>query len=598
MKKPIRIVCYAINGAGMGHVTRLLGVARWMRRLIAFVEGVQPEILFLTSSDASDMLADARFAAFKIPSKTVARSAGLEKLEYRRLAKHFIWQTIGVFSPDLLVVDTFPSGSFDELFQILDGPFKKSFIHRNVKSDYASRPTFRVAMSFYDAVVIPHRAPALETSDHGDQLGAIPHRYTGEVVQFDREQLPDRQTVRRELRISDSTRLIYVSAGGGGDPQAEESLRKIIGLLETKPDCHLIVGAGPLYRGQRFMGPSITWCETSSIWRYFPGCDAAVSAGGYNTFHELLFAGVPSLFYAQEKIADDQWLRVKSAEDCGACLTIPSLDDDSELEKAVEQLLQPHTAGTLKESCGRFIERNGALECAVELIRPLFLSQRLESAIRILKPSIAHRLELLADGDLEAVTQWLGSVYPQARVQQLVESNGLESVLHLLSNSAAEELRSVIQRSHGAINAQSHELALQEILDLIGQDRSKAEARQISDEVFRCVAAITKRYPHLTGSTGEDWIQWSTTLLHSLKRLMLYPVPWPVEDTLSLFRVFPRMEDVANIHELSDTFIAYLRARMQGGDQFHDVLRHLQLLKMTRPVVSRSSLELSEESVP
>jgi predicted glycosyltransferase len=597
MKKPIRIVCYAINGAGMGHVTRLLGVARWMRRLIAFMEGVQPEILFLTSSDASDMLADARFAAFKIPSKTVARSAGLEKLEYRRLAKHFIWQTIGVFSPDLLVVDTFPSGSFDELFQILDGPFKKSFIHRNVKSDYASRPTFRAAMNFYDAVVIPHRAPA-KMEHSGDHLGSALHRYTGEVVQFDREQLCDRQQVRNELRISDSTKLIYVSAGGGGDPLAEESLRKIIGLLRRKSDCHLIVGAGPLYRGQRFMGPSITWCETNSIWRYFPGCDAAVSAGGYNTFHELLFAGVPTLFYAQEKIADDQWLRVKSAENLGACLTIPSLDDEPELEKLFDRILEPDTAASLKENCSRFIERNGALKCAVELIRPLFPSQRLELATRILKPSVAHRLELLADGDMETVTQWLGSVYPQARVHQLVESNGLESVLHLLSDSAAGELRSVMQRSQGALSAQSLEIALQEILDFIRQERSQADARQLADEVFRCVAAITKRYPHLTGSNGADWIHWSTTLLHSMKTLMLSPAGWPVEETLRLFRVFPRMEDVTSIQELTDTFITYLRSRIQGGDQPHDVLRHLQVLKMTRPVVSRSSLDLSEESVP
>jgi len=125
MSKPRRIVCYAINGSGLGHLTRLIAVSRWMRRIATLLDGRPPEILFLTSSDASDVLSRESFAAFKIPSRTAAAKAELNKLEYRRLVKHFVWNTLGVFSPDLLVVDTFPSGSFDELFQILDGPFKK-----------------------------------------------------------------------------------------------------------------------------------------------------------------------------------------------------------------------------------------------------------------------------------------------------------------------------------------------------------------------------------------------------------------------------------------------------------------------------------------
>ena len=158
MPKPKRIVCYAINGAGLGHVTRLRTVAKWLRRYVALMDGQSPEILFLTSSDASDTLADAGFAAFKIPSKTVARKTELVKLEYRRLAKHFVWNSLGVFTPDLLVVDTFPSGSFDELFQVLDGPFKASFLYRNVNPEYATRATFRSALRMYDQVVAPHAA--------------------------------------------------------------------------------------------------------------------------------------------------------------------------------------------------------------------------------------------------------------------------------------------------------------------------------------------------------------------------------------------------------------------------------------------------------
>ena len=31
----LRVVCYAVNGTGVGHLTRLLSMARWLRRYAA-----------------------------------------------------------------------------------------------------------------------------------------------------------------------------------------------------------------------------------------------------------------------------------------------------------------------------------------------------------------------------------------------------------------------------------------------------------------------------------------------------------------------------------------------------------------------------------
>ena len=206
MSKPKRIICYAINGAGLGHVTRLLSVGKWLRRYVTLLDGVVPEVMFLSSSDASDVLADAGFAAFKIPSKTIAKTTGLNKLEYRRLAKHFVWNTLGVFDPDLLVVDTFPSGSFDELFQVLDGPFKKSFIFRKVKAEYAARATFRSAASMYDAIVAPQSPQNCPV----EQIGGKQIRCSGEVSQFDQDDFLTRDVVRKQLGV-DKGCLLYTS---------------------------------------------------------------------------------------------------------------------------------------------------------------------------------------------------------------------------------------------------------------------------------------------------------------------------------------------------------------------------------------------------
>src|SRR4051812_4088241 len=66
--EPLRVVCYAVNGTGVGHITRLLAIARWLRRYAAALDR-RLEIWFLTSSEADGLVFAEGFAAFKIPSK-------------------------------------------------------------------------------------------------------------------------------------------------------------------------------------------------------------------------------------------------------------------------------------------------------------------------------------------------------------------------------------------------------------------------------------------------------------------------------------------------------------------------------------------------
>ena len=118
-QQTVRIVQYAVNGTGVGHLTRLLAVSRWLRRYCAFV-GVRAEIFFLTSSEADGLLFAERFASFKLPSKTAIGDAGIDKRTWLALGKQWVWHSLGLLRPDLLVVDTFPRGSYGELASALD----------------------------------------------------------------------------------------------------------------------------------------------------------------------------------------------------------------------------------------------------------------------------------------------------------------------------------------------------------------------------------------------------------------------------------------------------------------------------------------------
>lgn len=596
MPRPKRIICYAVNGSGLGHLTRLISIAKWLQRLVSWLDGKPPEIFFLTSSDACDLLAESRFAAFKIPSKSVVRSSDIDRLEYRRLAKHFIWQTLGVFSPDLLVVDTFPAGSFDELFQVLDGPFKKGFVFRNVKEEYARRPIFRSAISLYDSVVIPHRAgslAALQCQTHFPGLTELP--CSGDVIQFDRDHLPERADVRNELGLGNHP-LIYISAGGGGDPDVESTLLSIVDALSKEP-YHLLVGAGPLYRGTRRNGPNVTWCQSSSVWKWFSGCDAAISAGGYNSFHELLHAGVPCLFYSQEKVADDQWQRVRLAAQHGACRILDDPRDPRELRSKVAELLLGPSAASMKEAARSYVPENGAASCAVELLKPLYSSDSLNAAISILQSDFLRVAESISGGNAMAWIEWLKPLYPEEEVRKWsTQHAAVQAMLTRLSPAAADELQSAWSQSPDESGSLELQRKLVDLLEVISDDTSFPSPKQLADQAFRAIAATLKRYAPLWQSSNRSWNSWCSIVVDRTKRLLLVRSTLPATEMAQLLAIFPKIEDVDCVEDVFDFFQEYLERQLQQSVPIHSLLQQLQVLRLSNQSITRATLSTFWES--
>ena len=75
-----RLLFYAVNGLGLGHVTRLLAIARAVRSLAP-----DSQILFLTTSEADWVIYREGFAAVKIPSRSILATAKLRPAVYTKL---------------------------------------------------------------------------------------------------------------------------------------------------------------------------------------------------------------------------------------------------------------------------------------------------------------------------------------------------------------------------------------------------------------------------------------------------------------------------------------------------------------------------------
>ncbi len=502
-----RIVLYAVNGAGLGHVTRLVAVARWLRRTVTLLEGKPPEVLFLTSSEATQVLSDAGFASFKLPSKTLVRATGMNMVSYRRHAKHFVWNTLGTMAPDLLVVDTFPSGSFDELFQLLDGPFAKSFVCREVKPEYARRPVYQAALSLYDAVVVPHEQGRARTPKH-------PHaRFSGEVVQVESCDVLARGEASRLLGIDPDVRLVYLSAGGGGDPSSEATLHALHSAIGGRSDVHLLIGAGPLYRGARLNGPSVTWWTEPRVSRFFGRVDAAISAAGYNTFHELLHLGVPTVFYDQPKVADDQRGRVEQAVAQRACLRVADVSDPEAVRQALEAALADPELGSRARA---FLPHSGAQRAAELLLGPCYSDAQLDRARALLTPAIVRCVEGLPDRGAAVLGRWLPELFPAATLGGAGAERTLQRLLERLPSDAAEAVREILddEPSRSSLDAALH---------AVSRYVTGATESGVSLDAALSVLEVARKKHPLRQEPHNDAHRWVERLADSLTSLLWQP---------------------------------------------------------------------------
>jgi predicted glycosyltransferase len=367
----LSFVSYAVNGAGVGHLSRQIAIQKWLRRLCA-VMSVKSQHWFLTTSEADTALFREGFAGFKMPSKTVIDEAGVDKLAYLALAKQWVWHSLSLLRPDVFVVDTFPNGSFHELVTCLDLARHPALVYRPVKEELATREDFRATARLYERVVVPSDADI-------DVLGLPTSKLarTGPIMRLEKFEMRTRDESRARFGVSEGERVVVVTGGGGGDPGVAQLFRTALAARAqveavTSTRVHLVLAAGPLYRGAVVTARSTTWWQTPDLAEHLAGVDAAISAAGFNSVHELMFAGVPTIFAPQEKIADDQAARANAAADAGAALVIASGDDAGAvvgaLSAALTRALDDSERETIAHHARALVPDNCARDAAAALL--------------------------------------------------------------------------------------------------------------------------------------------------------------------------------------------------------------------------------------
>jgi UDP-N-acetylglucosamine--N-acetylmuramyl-(pentapeptide) pyrophosphoryl-undecaprenol N-acetylglucosamine transferase len=331
-----RLLFYAVNGLGLGHVTRLLAIARAVRR-----QCPDAQILFITASEADGVIYKEGFAALKVPSKTIAAATRLRPQIYAKLVQTVTWNAVAAFSPATLIVDTFPAGALHELLPLLRWEMRRVFVYRAQQREKALDPFFQNTLGLYDLALIPHTEGRAEMPLPPQTPGV----WTGDIVIRRRDEALSREEARARLDLPATGRVLYVTFGGGGDEELHQSLAMTFEALSGW-DGTLAVADAPLDRRNRPTLPAnARWVSYYPIAECFAAFDGAVSAAGYNSVTELLHHGVPSVLLPFPRQLDDQFERVRQAVEVGAALTCPL--NAEELQTTVSHLTDPATASRL-----------------------------------------------------------------------------------------------------------------------------------------------------------------------------------------------------------------------------------------------------------
>ncbi len=346
---PYRLLFYAVNGLGLGHVTRLLAIAHAMR-----IRCPEAQILFITSSEAEDVIYKEGFAALKVPSQTSAALGRLRPQTYTKLVQSVVWNATAAFNPAILIVDTFPAGTLQELLPTLRWEMRRVFVYRAQQADKERDAFFQSTLSLYDLAVIPHP----EGTEDILLPSGLASVWAGDILIRTRAQALPRTGARTRLGLPPNGKILYVTFGGGGDQEMQEALSATFEALAGSP-WYLAVSRAPLDRQEpRPLPPNAQWVSYYPMSECFAAFDGAISAAGYNSVAELLHHGIPSVLIPFVRGLDDQFGRVQKMAAAGAA--IAGTLEAASLRAAITQIDDPITAEKLRRHSMAMISADGA----------------------------------------------------------------------------------------------------------------------------------------------------------------------------------------------------------------------------------------------
>lgn len=341
-----RVLFVSSNGAGVGHLMRLMSMARRAERI---------EPLFLTLSQA---LAVVRERGFPVEYLASRQYTDVPVTAWHRLLEDRIVDLIDRHDVRAVVFDgTWPYRGLLKVAQARPG-VHLVWSRRGMWREGVTNPMvpegdrFSLILEPGEVAADVDRGITTQLKDGAQRVGPITFLDTDDQL--------DREAARAELGLDPDRPAALVQLGAGNINDTASLLGMVVEALAEQPDLQICVTRSAIASEADDLAADVRSISVYPLARYLQAFDLAVAASGYNTYHELVATPVPTLFLPNvETSTDDQEGRARFAERAGIGRCLVEVTPQG-LRTALAPLLDPERRDRMRElAAGRRLP-NGA----------------------------------------------------------------------------------------------------------------------------------------------------------------------------------------------------------------------------------------------
>jgi hypothetical protein len=350
------VVMFPTNGVGFGHFTRMLALAKQMKKADTTLE-----IIFFTTMPTLHLLKPFGIAAHHISGPNYFDD--LEATEWNSLLEEELTICLETHRPKMFIFDgAFPYRGM--LRSIKNHQMHKVWVRRGMfRKDATNIPVDSI--EHFDTLVRPGDSSPADSTD--EQNISIKQFHCNPILFASKDELYPREHLREQLGIPDNAIVAYVQLGAGEINDIESDLDLSIRLLSKYEDVYIVIGESMIGNRLNITGERIRTLRDYPNSLYFNSFDFAIMAGGYNSYHEAIAFQLPTICIPNKSTGmDDQVARAMVAEDAGAMLVVQDLNEEK-LVIAIESMLDSVIRTKMIDAAIHLGKQNGANELAESL---------------------------------------------------------------------------------------------------------------------------------------------------------------------------------------------------------------------------------------
>ena len=353
------IVFFPTNGVGFGHFTRLLSIAKEIQ-----TRSKSTEIVFFTTMPTLQVLAQENFVCYHLPGRY--RYNGISGSVWDSMCEEMLNLSFSLHRPKAFVFDgSYPYRGMLNSINSQNNEMLKVWVRRRaMKRGSSSVPSDSIA--YFDAIVRPDDSMPNDSEEAANI--DIPVIRTNPILLDGLEGESDHPDLRKMLGVPKEATLCYVQLGAGQINDIDSELNYVLSALNDQNGAYAVLGESML--GPRFSSnfDRVRTLRDYPNSRYFSSFDFAVIAGGYNSYHEVIEAGLPSICLPNMNTGmDDQFSRCSVAAQSGAMVVLKNRSKEK-IAIAISRMMDENTRAAMRSNAMKLRKKNGNSEVAEWLL--------------------------------------------------------------------------------------------------------------------------------------------------------------------------------------------------------------------------------------